>query len=399
MAAGDHDDATLRGVRPRRRPSSRRPAATPGARGSSSILRGLGFADERARPRRSHVLRRRADARLAGARARVAPRPAAARRAHEPPRPRARSSGSSASSRRSTPPCCSSRTTAGSSSRVATGVLELERGRARALPHALLAPTAREKALQVEQPGRGVRAPAGEELARLRAVRRQVPRGHALAPGARRGRSSSTGSSASSAPRQERSLAFGFPKTERRGRVVIETEGLVVEVAERRARRRRRRSRRARPARRADRPERRRQDDARRDAARRAARARRGRVKIGHNVRARLLLAARVRSCATTCTVLEAMCRLEHDARRRPRPATCSAASCSRGDTVERQVEVLSGGERRRLVARLARRVAARTCSCSTSRRTTSTSRAARRSRTRSTPTTARSCWSRTIAR
>ena len=56
---------------------------------SLATLRGLGFAESRARPAAGHVLRRGADARLAGARARRRPGPAAPRRADEPPRRRA----------------------------------------------------------------------------------------------------------------------------------------------------------------------------------------------------------------------------------------------------------------------------------------------------------------------
>ena len=65
----------------------------------------------------------------------------------------------------------------------------------------------------------------------------------------------------------------------------------------------------------------------------------------------------------------------------------------------EKQVSVLSGGERRRLAARGRSSPPARTSSCSTSRRTTSTSRAARRSRPRSRRSPARSCSSPTTVR
>ena len=56
--------------------------------GVNATLHGLGFRDERPRPLARDVLRRRADARLAGPRAGRRPRPAAARRADQPPRHR-----------------------------------------------------------------------------------------------------------------------------------------------------------------------------------------------------------------------------------------------------------------------------------------------------------------------
>ena len=85
MAAGDHGPQTLRRY-------SEAQARLEHAGGYAwrervgSVARGLGFARRRPRPRPRHVLRRRADARLARAGARRRPRPAAPRRADEPPR-------------------------------------------------------------------------------------------------------------------------------------------------------------------------------------------------------------------------------------------------------------------------------------------------------------------------
>ena len=115
MARGAHDDATLRRY-------SEAQARLEHAGGwnwrdrASSVLRGLGFRDARPRPAARDVLGRRADARLARSRARRRPRPAAARRADEPPRrrePRVARARADHDRRRRR---CSSRTTAGSSS-------------------------------------------------------------------------------------------------------------------------------------------------------------------------------------------------------------------------------------------------------------------------------------------
>ena len=75
------------GTRARRGASSTRAAGT-GATARSGPLHGLGFADRAARPEAVHLLRRGAHARVAGAGAGRRPRPAAARRADEPPRHR-----------------------------------------------------------------------------------------------------------------------------------------------------------------------------------------------------------------------------------------------------------------------------------------------------------------------
>ena len=90
-------------LRARRRRGSSTPAATAGATARRRSLRGLGFVDARPRPAARDVLRRRADARLARARARRRSRPAAARRADEPPRRREPRVARARAARRSTP--------------------------------------------------------------------------------------------------------------------------------------------------------------------------------------------------------------------------------------------------------------------------------------------------------
>ena len=69
---------------------------------AASVVRGLGLHRRRPRPAAAHVLGRRADARVARARARVAARPAAARRADEPPRHRVARMARGDAARRST---------------------------------------------------------------------------------------------------------------------------------------------------------------------------------------------------------------------------------------------------------------------------------------------------------
>ena len=81
-----------------------------------ATLHGLGFRDDSELDRSlRHVLGRRADAGIAGARAGRRPRPAAARRADEPPGHRVAGVARAAPGRRSTRRSCSSPTTAGSS--------------------------------------------------------------------------------------------------------------------------------------------------------------------------------------------------------------------------------------------------------------------------------------------
>ena len=88
----------------RRRRGSSTPAATRWRDRAAASLRGLGFAERRPRPAADDVLRRRADARVARARARRRPRPAAPRRADEPPRRREPRVARAGARRRSTRP-------------------------------------------------------------------------------------------------------------------------------------------------------------------------------------------------------------------------------------------------------------------------------------------------------
>ena len=130
MADGATDAATLAPTRPRRRGSSTR-AATAGATGDQRDAARPRLPRRRSRPLARHLLGRRADARVAGAGAGRRPRPAAARRADEPPRHRLAGVARDAPAARSTPRSCSSPTTAGSSRPSAPSVLELEAGRSR----------------------------------------------------------------------------------------------------------------------------------------------------------------------------------------------------------------------------------------------------------------------------
>ena len=85
MSEGEPDEETMA----RLRAAQQRLEAGGGYRWRDdvlAVLRGLGFGPEQARAPALDLLRRRADPRLAGPRAGHPPRPAAARRAHQPPR-------------------------------------------------------------------------------------------------------------------------------------------------------------------------------------------------------------------------------------------------------------------------------------------------------------------------
>ena len=103
-------------TRRRTRGSSTR-AATTGATAPTSVVRGLGFTDDGPRPAAAHVLRRRADTRLARPRARAATPTCCCSTSRRTTSTSRTSSGSRRRCSRSTRPSSSSRTTAGSSRR------------------------------------------------------------------------------------------------------------------------------------------------------------------------------------------------------------------------------------------------------------------------------------------
>ena len=155
---------------------------------------------------------------------------------------------------------------------VATGVVELEAGRARVFEGRYSA-YRKEKALAIAQ-----QAEAFErQQAELERLQRFVDKFRA---GTRSRQAASRAKRIErielvDRPRQQRSLAFGFPKTVRPGRDVLEVEDARVEAGDKLLVRKGDVRDRARPARRADRPERHGQDLAGRVAARRAAHRRR----------------------------------------------------------------------------------------------------------------------------
>ena len=195
--------------------------------------------------------------------------------------------------------------------------------------------------------------------------------------------------------RKSRSLGFDFLKPPRSGRTVVEADGLGVAAgrqapADRRdvrgRARRARRSRRERTAR------------ARRRCSRPcSASASRSRARCGSGTASCRPTSRSTRSSSTSA----AACSTAPSARpacRGRRPRTCSAASSSPAGRRTRSRSPRSpaasgGGSRWRWSS-----PPARTSSCSTSRRTTSTWRAARRSRPRSTPSRAPCCSSHTTA-
>jgi ATP-binding cassette subfamily F protein 3 len=232
---------------------------------------------------------------------------------------------------------------------VATGVLELERGRARVFP-LRYSDYRREKALQVEQQAEAFERQQAE-LARLerfvnkwragtrsrqaRSVQRTIDRTQRV-----------------ERPRRERSLAFGFPKTVQPGRIVLEAEGLRVEAGEKLL-----------------------LDGAEAvvERGQRVAligpngagkttlletllgrrRAAAGRIKLGHNVQP-AYFTQHAEDLPDAATVLEAM--TAGTPLNQNQARNVLGRFLFSGDVVDRKVEVLSGGERRRLS--LARMVA-----------------------------------------
>ena len=181
MADGAMDDATF--ARLRHRPGAAR------ARRRLQLARVGQLDAARARvPRRApgpvagDVLGRRADARVAGPRAGRRPRPAAARRAHQPPRHRVAGVAGGAICSRSTPPSCWWRTTAGSSRPSAPRCSSSRPGAAKFFKgtwHAWRA----EKAQRELALGRAIEKQQAE-IAKLERFVDPLPRRHARAPGA-----------------------------------------------------------------------------------------------------------------------------------------------------------------------------------------------------------------------
>ena len=337
--------ARLRDARRRR---WRPPAATSGARASSPSCAASASRDADLGAAARHVLRRRAHPRLAGPRAGRAARRAAARRAHQPPRPRvarvARARGAVARRLRA----------ARLARPLVPGVGGDRRAGARARPrqglrHGLLRLPPREGAA-ARDAGRGASSASrrrsqrlerfvdkfragtrarqaksvekrlGAHRARRAAARREVAR--VRLPQDRRGRAASCWRRTACAWWRARST-------------LVEDASFALERG---------------AARRRDRAQRLGQDDADRDAAgppRPAA----GRVKLGHNAEV-AYFSQHVEELPENATVLEAMCL--GTALNQGQARNLLGRFLFGGDTVERRVGVLSGGERRRLsLARL----------------------------------------------
>ena len=177
------------------------------------------------------LLGRRAHARVAGALAGVAARRAAAGRAHEPPRHRGGRVAGAHDRARSTPPWCSSPTTAGSWSRWrpacwSSTAAGRSTGRWATRRSGASGPS-RSTARAPRRSSRRRRSPAWSGSSRAG--------GRARRPAQAASRQKQLDRIVRvEAPRRQSHLAFGFPKAERSGRVVIEVDGLDVEVPGRR---------------------------------------------------------------------------------------------------------------------------------------------------------------------
>jgi ATP-binding cassette subfamily F protein 3 len=228
--------------------------------------------------------------------------------------------------------------------RVATGVLELERGRAK-LYNMRYSAYRRERAEALQNQAEAFERQR-EEIARLERFVAKFKAGTRSRQAQSRQKELDRIERVE-APRKDKALAFGFPKTERATRVAIEAENLVVKVAERTL-----------------------IDKAsfHIESGQRIALigpngagktslvetllgmrpAASGRVKIGHNIEPGYF-SQHASELRDSMTVIEAM--LAGSSKK----VTSSMARNILGrflftqDTVERRVEVLSGGERRRL--------------------------------------------------
>ncbi|HTI33408.1 MAG TPA: ABC-F family ATP-binding cassette domain-containing protein [Miltoncostaea sp.] len=114
---------------------------------------------------------------------------------------------------------------------VATGVLELDRGRAKHWPMGYSA-FRRERALAIDRQGAEAEQQA-KEIARLERFVTRWRAGTKARQAASRQKQLDRIARVD-APRRQSHMAFGFPKAERSGRVVIEVDGLDVEVPGRR---------------------------------------------------------------------------------------------------------------------------------------------------------------------
>ena len=230
MAAGRPTPRRSTPTRARRRGSST-PAATPGARASTRRCTASASATRDLDRRLRDVLRRRADPRLARARAGRRPRPAAARRADQPPRHRV------ARVAREPPAEPRRRRRARRPRPLVPRGGRHRRARARGRPRALL----QGHLARVAQGEGGARAGArpGDREARRPRSRGSSASSTASARArarARRSRapSSSTRSSASTRdPRDGAALGFAFKPPERSGRVVFEVEDGDAAVGDR----------------------------------------------------------------------------------------------------------------------------------------------------------------------
>ena len=213
------------------RPGWSTPAATTGASRVNSTLHGLGFRDEHLDRSLETFSRRRADARLAGAGAGRRSRPAAARRAHQPPRHRVAgvAGDASAVARRRRRAGRARSLVPGGGRHVGAGA----RGRAREVLQGHLARVARREGAARAGAGPRDREAAGGDR-QARALRRPLQRRHPLTPGDLARRRSSTRSSGSTTdPKDGKGLGFAFKPPERSGRVVFEVEDGLLKIGDR----------------------------------------------------------------------------------------------------------------------------------------------------------------------
>ena len=230
---GRHRRRDARRLRRARRRGSSTPAATTGASGVNATLHGLGFRDERPRPRARDVLRRRADAR-ARSPARWPATPTCCCSTSRPTTSTSsRSSGSRATCRRSTPPIVLVAHDRWFLEAVGTAVLELEAGRGALLQGHLA---------RLAQGEGGARAGARPrdraqqaEIARLERFVDRFRAGTRARQAQSRVKKLDKIDRIERDPRDGKALGFAFKPPERSGRVVFELED--GDAADRRARR------------------------------------------------------------------------------------------------------------------------------------------------------------------